>query len=114
MKRAWQITLNEVRLYLIDKGDLAFGLLLPILTFALMYGAFGGQTQFTAKASIVNEDNGAYGQLLIKQLDAVDGISVSVISAEKANTQIAGKWANSATKARITKTRKRDNGCLRI
>ena len=86
MKRAWQITLNEVRLYLIDKGDLAFGLLLPILTFALMYGAFGGQTQFTAKASIVNEDNGAYSQQLIKQLDAVDGISVSVISAEKANT----------------------------
>ncbi len=86
MKRAWQITLNEVRLYLIDKGDLAFGLLLPILTFALMYGAFGGQTQFNATATIVNEDNGVYSQEIIKQLDAVDGVSVSVITAEKANT----------------------------
>ena len=59
MKRALFITLNEVKLYLQDKGDLAFGLLLPILTFALMYGAFGGQTLFTATASIVNEDKGS-------------------------------------------------------
>jgi ABC-2 type transport system permease protein len=85
MKRAFFITLNEVRLYLIDKGDLAFGLLLPIITFALMMGAFGGQTIFNATASVVNEDNGTYSQELIKQLDAVDGVSVSLISADKAN-----------------------------
>lgn len=86
MKRALTITLNEVRLYLIDKGDLAFSLLLPILTFALMMGAFGGDTQFKATASIVNEDNGAYSQEIIRQLDAIDGVSVDIISADKANT----------------------------
>ena len=88
MKRAWQITLNEVRLYLIDKGDLAFSLLLPILTFALMYGAFGGQTQFTASATIVNEDGGAYSQQIIEQIDAVDGITVNIVSAERADMLI--------------------------
>jgi ABC-2 type transport system permease protein len=86
MKRAMQITLNEVRLYLIDKGDMAFSILLPILTFALMFGAFGGDTQFKATASIVNEDNGAYSQQIINQFDAVDGVSIDIISAERANT----------------------------
>ena len=88
MKRALFITLNEVKLYLQDKGDLAFGLLLPILTFALMMGAFGGDTMFTATASIVNEDNGAYSQQLIQKIDDVDGISVDLITAEEANTKL--------------------------
>ncbi|MFA5309894.1 MAG: ABC transporter permease [Dehalococcoidales bacterium] len=88
MKRAFHITLNEVRLYLQDKGDLAFGLLLPILTFALMYGAFGGDTLFKATASIVNEDTGAYSQQLIQRIDSVDGISIDVMTAEEANTKL--------------------------
>jgi ABC-2 type transport system permease protein len=88
MKRALFITLNEVKLYLQDKGDLAFGLLLPILTFALMYGAFGGQTLFKATASIVDEDKGAYSQQLIKSIDSVDGISVDVMSAKEADTKL--------------------------
>lgn len=88
MKKAFYISLNEVRLYLIDKGDLAFSLLLPILTFALMYGAFGGQSTFNATASIVNQDNGPYSQQLIKQLDAVSGVTVNIISADDANTRL--------------------------
>ncbi len=88
MKRAFIITLNEVRLYLQDKGDLAFGLLLPVLTFALMYGAFGGETMFKATASIVNEDNGVYSQQLIQQVDDIDGISVALLTAEEANAKL--------------------------
>ncbi len=88
MKRALIITLNEVKLYLQDKGDLAFGLLLPILTFALMYGAFGGGTMFKATATIVDEDKGVYSQQLIQQVDNVDGISVDVVSAEEANAKL--------------------------
>lgn len=88
MKRALFITLNEVKLYLQDKGDLAFGLLLPILTFALMYGAFGGQTLFTATASIVNEDTGIYSQQLIRQIDDVKGISIDLLTPAEANTKL--------------------------
>ena len=77
MKRALLITLNEVRLYLQDKGDLAFSLLLPIVTFALIYGAFGGQTLFKATASVVNEDNGIYSTQLIEQLDKVTALTSS-------------------------------------
>jgi linearmycin/streptolysin S transport system permease protein len=88
MKRALFITWNEVKLYVQDKGDMAFSLLLPVITFALMFGAFGGQTLFKATASIVDEDRGVYSQQLIKQLDAIDGISVDVISAEEADTKL--------------------------
>jgi ABC-2 type transport system permease protein len=88
MKRALFITLNEVRLYLQDKADLAFGLLLPIITFALMYGAFGGQTMFKATAPVVNEDRGAYSAQLIEQLDKVDGIKVELLTASEADTKL--------------------------
>jgi len=88
MKRAITIALNEVKLYLIDRGDLAFSLLLPVLTFALMYGAFGGQTLFKGTATIVNEDNGAYSQQLIQSLESIDGVTVDVVSAQEANTKL--------------------------
>ena len=58
MKRAWIIALREVRTYLQDKADLAFSLLLPVATFALIYGAFGGTGLFHGTASVVNEDPG--------------------------------------------------------
>jgi ABC-2 type transport system permease protein len=88
MKRALFITLNEIRLFIQDKGDLAFGILLPIVTFALMYGAFGGQTFFKATASVVDEDNGAYSDLLLKQLDEVKGISVEKLTLQQANARL--------------------------
>jgi ABC-2 type transport system permease protein len=88
MKRALLITLNEVRLYIQDKGDLAFGILLPIVTFALMYGAFGGQTMFTATARVVDEDKGTYSNILITQLDQVDGISIEKLTLQEANSRL--------------------------
>lgn len=88
MKRALFITLNEIRLYLQDKGDLAFGLLLPVVTFALMYGAFGGHTLFEATARIVNEDRGAYSTQLIERLDAVEGIDIELLTAADADAKL--------------------------
>jgi ABC-type multidrug transport system permease subunit len=63
-------------------------LLLPVLTFALMYGAFGGSTLFKATASIVDEDYGVYSQQLIQQVDDIDGISVDVMSAADADAKL--------------------------
>jgi len=88
MKRALLITLNEVKLYLQDKGDLAFTLLLPIVTFALIYGAFSGQTLFKATASIVDEDHGIYAAQLIGQLDGIDGISIEMLAPDEARAKL--------------------------
>ncbi|HEY40532.1 MAG TPA: ABC transporter permease [Dehalococcoidia bacterium] len=89
MVRALQIALLQVRIYLQDKGDLAFSLLLPIVTFALIYGAFGGQTQFHATAHIVNEDSGGtYSKILLEQLDALDELDVELLSLTEADRKL--------------------------
>jgi len=88
MKRALYIALNEVKLYLQDKGDLAFSLLLPIVTFALIYGAFGGQTLFETTAYVVDEDEGAYSSIILEQLEAVEGVDVELITTSQADTKL--------------------------
>ena len=88
MIRAFHIALNEVKLYLQDKGDLAFSLLLPIVTFALIYGAFGGETLFQTTAYVVDEDEGVYSSVLLEQLEAVEGVDVELISASQADTKL--------------------------
>ncbi len=83
------VALLQVRIYLQDKGDLAFSLLLPIAIFALMYGAFGGQTLFHGTAHIVNQDQeGTYSALLIERLEGVDNLDVKLLSASKADSKL--------------------------
>jgi ABC-2 type transport system permease protein len=83
------IALHEVRIYLRDKGDLAFSLLLPVITFALLYGAFGGQDAFHGTAYVVNEDEGgAYSALLVDRLDAQDNLDVTLLSSSEADAKL--------------------------
>ena len=86
--RVIYIALNEVRLYLRDKGDLAFSLLLPIITVALIYAAFGGTTQFQVDAHVVDEDDGLYSNILIDQLEAVDGVDVELLTPSEADAKL--------------------------
>lgn len=88
MIRILTITLKEVRSYFNDKADLAFSLLLPIAIFALMYGAFSGQSLFNGTAHIVNEDpNGIYAQRLIDRLNEMD-LEVSLITEQEAEEKL--------------------------
>lgn len=88
MKRAFIVAIREVRTYLRDKGDLAFSLLLPIILFALMYGAFGGDTLFHGTANVVNEDDGVYSTILLEQLEANDSLDVELLTAEDADKKL--------------------------
>ncbi len=88
MSRAVIVALREVRSYLQDKGDLAFSLLLPVAIFALMYGAFGGQTRFHGTASIVNEDQGVYSARLLERLRAIDSLDVQLLSPAVADSKL--------------------------
>jgi ABC-2 type transport system permease protein len=89
MKRALIVALREVRSYLQDKADLAFSLLLPIAIFALMYGAFGGQSQFHATAQIVNEDpNGKYSTILLERLTQLESLDVGLLSRAEADGKL--------------------------
>jgi len=89
MNKALQIALLQVRIYLQDKADLGFGLLLPVVTFALIYFVFGGLTQFHATAHIVNEDpGGVYSEALIEQLEALDELDIELLSLDMADRKL--------------------------
>ena len=89
MIRPLLVAWREVRVYLQDKGDLGFSLLLPIVTFALMYGAFGGQDMFHGTTYVVNEDQvGTYSTPLLEQLDELDILDVEQLSQSDADTKL--------------------------
>ena len=89
MIRPLLVALREVRTYLQDKADLAFSLLLPIAIFALMYGAFGGESMFHGTAHVVNEDQGGtYSTLLLEQLDELENLDVELLSQSEADSKL--------------------------
>ena len=90
MNRSVLVALREVKTFLRDRGDLAFSLLLPIIVFALIYGAFGGSDSFHGTAYIVNEDqNGPYSQMLLDILNENSAITVTEFSAGEAADKLA-------------------------
>jgi ABC-2 type transport system permease protein len=90
MKKSFIIMVKEVRDFLIDKGDLSFSLLLPILIFALMYGAFGNNLQFNGTAYVVNQDpTGKYSTLLLQRLNSYSGLTVQQLSASDADSKLS-------------------------
>ncbi len=88
MKNALAIALREIKSYLQDRGDLAFSLLLPVVTFALIYGAFGGQNLFHGTANIVNEDNGPFAQSLLNTLEHNNSLTVKILKASDAEVKL--------------------------
>jgi ABC-type Na+ efflux pump permease subunit len=89
MIRVFIIAFREVRSYLQDKADLAFSLLLPVAIFALIYGAFSGQSLFNGTAYVVNEDpDGTYSQRLIQRLTENESLEVSLLTWQEANAKL--------------------------
>ena len=76
MSRPLHIAFLELNRYVRNRGELAFSIALPIVLFALMYGAFGGEESFHATANVVDLDGGAHARSFIEQLDALDEITV--------------------------------------
>jgi ABC-2 type transport system permease protein len=90
MNKSLIIMVKEVRDFLLDKGDLSFSLLLPVLIFALMYGAFGGSNQFNGTAYVVNNDlNGQYSTMLLQRLHNYPGLTIQQLSAADADSQLS-------------------------
>ncbi len=89
MFKALLVAIHEIHIYLQDRGDLAFSLLLPVVTFALMYGAFGGEMEFHGTAHIVNQDpGGIYSVRLLEQLEELDSVDLELLSREEADGKL--------------------------
>ena len=86
MLRPLYIAFLDLKRFLLNPGELAFSIALPVLLFALMYGAFGGgDAGFHATADVVNLDGGEYGRELIGRLDGMDEITVRERTPEDAD-----------------------------
>ena len=77
MLRPLYIALLELKLFVSNRGELAFSIALPILLFALMYGALSNEPEFYASASVVDLDRGPQARQLVARLDALPEISVA-------------------------------------
>ncbi len=76
MLRPLHIALLELKLFVNNRGELAFSVALPILLFALMYGALSSESEFHTPASVVDLDGGPQARELVERLDALPEISV--------------------------------------
>ena len=82
------IGVREVKAYLADKGALAFSLLLPIVLIALLLGAFGGESQFSGTAYVVDNDDSPASQTLLDELRSTDGLDVELLDAGEAGDRL--------------------------
>jgi ABC-2 type transport system permease protein len=86
--KPFYIALLELKRYMVDRGDLAFSIALPIVLFALMYSVFQGETSFRGAAHIVDQDGGRYATDLIARLERIDQIEVKRYSLKKADNAL--------------------------
>ena len=84
MTRPLLVGLLELRRYLADRAELAFGIALPIALFALMYTTFSGGNAFNGTVHIVDSDGGAVTAEILSQLRDVEGLSVEVLDEDDA------------------------------
>ncbi len=85
MLRPFHIALLEVKRYVVSIQELAFSVALPIILFALMYGAFSGEESFHATAHVVDLDQGIHSRTLVDLLQAMEEITVRERTLDDAN-----------------------------
>ena len=77
MLRPVHIALLELKLFLNNRAELAFSIALPILLFALMYGALSSDADVFTPASVVDLDGGPQARELVARLDSLAEIEVT-------------------------------------
>ena len=82
------IALLELKRYLSNRGELAFGMALPVILFGLTYAVFGGGPSFHATANIIDLDGGPNARELVRRLDAMDTITVRERTLESAEAAL--------------------------
>ena len=76
MLRPLHIALLELKLFLNNRAELAFSIALPILLFALMYGALSSDSEVFTPASVVDLDGGVHARELVARLDSLPEVEV--------------------------------------
>ena len=92
MLRPFYIALLELKLFLNNRAELAFSIALPILLFALMYGALSSESEIYTPASVVDLDGGPHARELVERLDSLPEVEVE----ERTEADAAGALDRSA------------------
>ena len=85
MLRPFYIALLELKLFLNNRAELAFSIALPVLLFALMYGALSSDSEVFTPASVVDLDGGIHARELVARLDSLPEIEVEERTEADAN-----------------------------
>ena len=85
MLRPVHIALLELKLFLNNRAELAFSIALPVLLFALMYGALSSESEVFTPASVVDLDGGTHARELVERLDSLESVEVKERSEADAN-----------------------------
>ena len=76
MLRPLYIALLELKLFLNNRAEVAFSIALPVLLFALMYGALSNDSEVFTPASVVDLDGGVHARELVRRLDSLAAVEV--------------------------------------
>ena len=85
MLRPLYIALFELKLFLSNRAELAFSIALPVLLFALMYGALSSESDVFTPASVVDLDGGVHARELVERLDSLAEVEVEERSEDSAD-----------------------------
>ena len=85
MTRPVYIALLELKLFVSNRAELAFSVALPVLLFALMYGALSSESDVFTPASVVDLDGGAQARELVERLDSLAEVEVEERSESSAD-----------------------------
>lgn len=88
MLRPVHIALLELKLFLNNRAELAFSIALPVLLFALMYGALSSDSEVFTPASVVDLDGGPHARELVRRLDSLDAVEVEERTEADANAEL--------------------------
>ena len=88
MLRPVHIALIEFKLFLNNRAELAFSIALPILLFALMYGALSSESEVFTPASVVDLDGGPKARELVARLDSLAEVEVEERTEEDADAEL--------------------------
>lgn len=88
MTRPLHIALLELKLFLNNRAELAFSIALPVLLFALMYGALSSDSEVFTPASVVDLDGGVHARELVARLDSLPEVQVEERTEADANAAL--------------------------
>ncbi len=86
---AWKDILNRF----LDKSELLFFLILPIIFTLALSGAGGGQSERKISMLVVDQDNSSFSTELVAELKKSESVEINVVSLEEAQTQFKDKKA---------------------